>query len=281
MPKIKTDDSGMANPWYPEGGPGRYLKSRLANGEVLIGAEITQYARPSLVKLYQHAGFDFLYLEYEHVYFSLSEMSDTILSARDNGLPVVAKTPQLERQEVAKLQESGVTGIQLPRTETIEQIKTLQDYMKYLPNGSRAVAPGWANSDFQRSSNWQKWMDEQDQESTLVLHFETKIAYENAEKLLSLDGIDMVYCGPGDSSVELGHPGDYDHPDVKGPMQHVLDICKDRGIYFGTTPSGTDAAAEWIEKGASFFEMGDEMGFIREGADRLISDIQTAIENKG
>ena len=69
--------------------------------------------------------------------------------------------------------------------------------------------------------------------------------------------------------------------DGKPLVSHVLDICKDRGIYFGTTPSSTDAAAEWIEKGASFFEMGDEMEFIREGADRLISDIQAAIDNKG
>ena len=91
---------------YPEGGPGRQMKSRMAQGEVLVGGMITEYVRPSLVKLYKHAGFDFVYIEYEHTFFGPAELADTVLCARDNGLPVVAKTPQLERAEVA--QASGL-----------------------------------------------------------------------------------------------------------------------------------------------------------------------------
>ena len=87
---------------------------------MLIGPLLEEYARPSLIKLFRHAGFDFVYIEYEHTFFGLPNLADTILSARDNGLPVIAKTPQLERQEVSKLLEAGVVGIQLPRTETRE-----------------------------------------------------------------------------------------------------------------------------------------------------------------
>ena len=61
------------------------------------------------------------------------------MSCRDNGLPIAAKTPQLERQEVAKLLESGVVGIQLPRTETREQVETLIDNAKHPPRGTRAI----------------------------------------------------------------------------------------------------------------------------------------------
>ena len=43
---------------------------------------------------------------------------------------MIAKTPQLDRQEVAKLLEAGVVGIQLPRTESREQVETLLSYIK-------------------------------------------------------------------------------------------------------------------------------------------------------
>ena len=33
---------------------------------------LSEYARPALVKLYVHAGFDFLYIEYEHGFFDLA-----------------------------------------------------------------------------------------------------------------------------------------------------------------------------------------------------------------
>src|SRR5438132_7668804 len=128
---------------YPEGGPGRHLKARLRTGPPLVGGILTEYARPSLVKLYRQAGFDFLYVEYEHIFFGPAALADTVLCARDNGLPVIAKTPQLERAEVAKLLECGVVGIQLPRTESREQLETLRSYIKFAPIGTRAIAPGY------------------------------------------------------------------------------------------------------------------------------------------
>src|ERR1051326_4033393 len=74
---------------YPEGGPGRYLKARLRAGPVLVGGILTEYARPSLVKIYRQSGFDFLYIEYEHVFFDPAALADCVLCARDNGLPVI------------------------------------------------------------------------------------------------------------------------------------------------------------------------------------------------
>jgi len=257
---------------YPSGGPGRHLKSRLSAGEILVAGTITEYVRPSIVKLYKNAGFDFIYIEYEHGFLNPASLADTILSARDNGLPVVSKTPQLERQEVSKLLEAGVSGIQLPRTETREQVEELLGYIKFPPKGTRAMAPGYGNSDYAQTSDLAEWMVEQDAESTLVVHIETRLGYENAESIISTPGVDMVYCGPGDFSIEMGRPGEFDHPDVVGPMEEIKDIALKYKLPFGTTASGGDGAKQWINKGAQFFLAVDELDFIRESASRYVSD---------
>ena len=112
MPKtdIAASAESRVKALYPEGGPGRHLKARLKAGEVLVGATLAEYTRPSLIKLYQQAGFDFVYVEYEHIFFGLPDLADTVLSARDNGLPVIAKTPQLERQEVRSCSSAASSG---------------------------------------------------------------------------------------------------------------------------------------------------------------------------
>ena len=130
--------------------------------------------RPSLMKIYRQAGFDFLYIETEHTLIQPSALSDTVLAARDNGLPAIAKIPQLERAATAKLLDCGIVGIQLPRAETRDQIETLRDYMKFPPAGSRAVAPGFGNSDYGRELDYGRFMADQDAESTLVVHIETR-----------------------------------------------------------------------------------------------------------
>lgn len=270
----------QANTSQPEqvDGPGRKLKSRLRAGEVLLGGMILEYLRPSLVKLYRQAGFDFVYIEYEHGFFDPVHLMDTVLCARDNGLPVIAKTPHLERAEVAKLLESGVVGIQLPRTESRAQVEWLRDYLKFPPLGRRAIAPGYGNSDYLHGMNWGKWIKHQDEETVLVVHIETKVGYENAEEIITTLGVDMVYVGPGDLSVELGHPGAYDHPEVVGPMEDILSLCRKHGVPFGTTASGAEATGKWTKKGAQFFEAVDEMSLIFQGASKLVCDYRKRME---
>ena len=279
MPRHPETSKGVDNPWYPEGGPGRHLKARLKRGDVLIGATIEAYAHPSLVKLFRHAGFDFVYIEYEHSLFDLQDLADTILAARDNGLPVIAKTPQLERQEVSKLLEAGVVGIQLPRTETREEVQRLLSYLKFPPAGTRAVAPGWGNSDYREVADWRGWMEEQDRETALVVHLETVRGYRNAEEILSIPGVDMCFVGPGDTSIEFGHPGDFDHPEVRGPMERALNLCKAHGVAFGTMPWSGISAGEWARRGATFFEATSELGFIRAGAAALLGEYRAHLNS--
>ena len=257
---------------YSEGGPGRQLKARLKAGEVLVAGTVTEYLRPSLVKLYRHAGFDLLYIEYEHGFLDPSALADTVLCARDNGLAVVAKTPELDRKEVAKLLDCGVVAIQLPRTETREQVETLLSYIKFPPAGTRAMAPGSGNTDYRQTTDVGGWMGEQDAETTLVVHIETRLGYENAEDIISTPGVDLVYVGPGDFSIEMGRPGAYDHPDVAGPMDEIMAICRKYDLPFGTTASGGAAARDWISKGARFFIGIDELDLIRDAASRYVAD---------
>ncbi len=122
---VENNDNSNKNEGilYPAGGPGRHLKSGLANKTLMLGAMINEYARPSLAKIYKEAGYDFLFIDYEHLFFDFESLYDTVLAARAYGLPPIAKTPQLERAEVAKLLDSGVVGIQLPRTESKEHIQ--------------------------------------------------------------------------------------------------------------------------------------------------------------
>ena len=271
MAKSQTEETGPGRAALINQ-PGRDLKQAFRQGKVLVGGMLTEYARPSLVKLYARAGFDFLYIEYEHGFFDLTTLADTVLCARDNQLPVIAKTPQLERAEVAKLLECGIVGIQLPRTETRADVETLRSYIKFPPTGTRAIAPGYGSSDYVQPPDWRTWMAEQDEEPTLVVHIETRRAYENAEEIISTPGVDMVYVGPGDFSIEMGHPGDYDHENVGGAMREILEICNKHNVPFGTTASGTEAARQWISRGARFFEAVDELTLIAEGAAKLVGE---------
>ena len=86
------------------------LKQKMANGQLVVGLTIVELFRPSLVKLYANAGSDFLYIENEHGMLDPTSWADSLLCARDNNLPVIAKTPYLDRGAVVKFLDTGTIG---------------------------------------------------------------------------------------------------------------------------------------------------------------------------
>ena len=94
------------------------LKSLLKQDRVLVGVTTQHVTTAWLAKLWKNSAADFVYVEYEHSFMNEADLANFVLSCRLNGLPVVAKTPELSRTHVAKLLECGVIGIQLPWTES-------------------------------------------------------------------------------------------------------------------------------------------------------------------
>lgn len=246
------------------------FKCRLAGTDLLLGGIVQEYLYPSLIKLYARAGFDFLFLEMEHALFNPREFSAFALAARDARIPVISKIAELNRSETARLLDSGVTGIQLPRTESRSDLTQLVDYVKYLPTGNRAGAPGFGNTDYTLPEDHAAWLEETNRATVIVAHIETTKGYANIEEIVTTPGLDMVYVGPYDFSIAMGHPGQYDHPVVRKAMEEILSVCNKHCMPFGTTASSAAAGKEWITKGCRFFEVIDELSLIAEGAAAMV-----------
>ena len=248
---------------------GRSFKRRLAKGEVLLGGTVAEYLRPSLVKIYRYAELDFIFVDREHAFLDGKEMSDFVLFARDNKMPVISKISELNRPEVAKLLDAGVVGIQLPRTESRDQLMTLIQYVKFPPLGTRAGALGYGNVDYLPPEDDRAWLKKANQSTVIVAHIETALGYQNAEEIITTPHVDMVYVGPYDFSISMGHPGQSSHPRVKGPMSEILALCRKHNVPFGTSAASPQAGIEWISRGCRFFELDNELSLIQVGAAEL------------
>ena len=252
------------------------LKERLVAGEVVFGGSVSEHLRPSVVKAYAHAGFDFIFLENEHASFERSRMADFVLSARDNGLTVVSKLPQLERAQTAWLLEMGVMGVQLPRTETRQDLETLHDYIKFPPVGSRASATGYGNSSYAKVTDKNAWYTQTNAETLVIGHIEMQPGVENIQSILEAAGTDICFVGASDLSLSYGMPGQYTDPRFLELVERVFDTCQARGVVRGFPGFGYDTVRYWIDRGVQFFECANELDMIRNGAAKAVADLHRA-----
>lgn len=252
------------------------LKQRLVAGEVVFGGSVSEHLRPSVVKAYAHAGFDFVFLENEHASFDPSRMADFVLSARDNGLTVVSKLPQLERAQTAWLLEMGVMGIQLPRTETRTELETLHDYIKYPPVGSRASATAYGNTLYAKVKDKDAWYKEANAETFVIGHIETRKGVEDIEDILATKDVDVCFVGASDLSLSHGMAGRYTDDAFMALVDRVFDTCKANKIVCGFPGFGYDSVKYWIDQGVQFFECANELDMIRNGAAKAVADLHRA-----
>jgi 2-keto-3-deoxy-L-rhamnonate aldolase RhmA len=246
------------------------LKSLLQQDRLLVGVTTQHTTTPWLAALWKHSGADFVYVEYEHGFMNEADLAGFVLSCRCHGLPVVAKVPECSRTHVAKLLECGVSGIQLPWTESREQIDRLVSYVKFPPLGIRAAAPGMGNCDYNLRTTGRDLIETGNRETVVLAHVETRRGVENLDAILSQPHVDIMFLGMYDLSISYGQPGEFRHPDVVAAVETALAAAKRHGKVAGMYVPDARAAAPWVERGVRFFETASEVDLIDSGARNLI-----------
>jgi 2-dehydro-3-deoxyglucarate aldolase/4-hydroxy-2-oxoheptanedioate aldolase len=246
------------------------LKSMLRENRVLVGVTTQHVTTNWLARLWKHSGADFVYIEYEHSFMNEANLAEFVLACRTEGLAVVAKVPECSRTHVAKLLECGVTGIQLPWTESREQIDRLVSYVKFPPHGIRAAAPGMGNSDYNLQTTGRQLIEVGNRETVVLAHVETRKGIENLDAILGNPDVDILFLGMYDLSISYGQPGDFRHPDVAAAVETALAAAKRHGKVAGMYVPDARAAEAWASRGMRFFETASEVDLIDSGARNLV-----------
>ena len=54
---------------------------------------------------------------------------------------------------------------------------------------------------------------------------ETREGLSNVDEIAKMPGLDSIFIGTGDLSLDMGHPQDLKNPEVAGAIDHILDAC--------------------------------------------------------
>ncbi|AWT60336.1 MAG: hypothetical protein CMN58_06130 [Solibacterales bacterium] len=204
------------------------VKKDLKNGNTILGFNVFESLRPSVLKIISQAGYNTILVETEHVMHNEETFTNFLVMARDNGLCPIVTTIVPSRPFVSRVLDSGALGICLSHAETPEQLGELVQWMKYPPVGERGLAMG-ANADYQHEDA-ERYCREANEATLLILKIESGLGVQNAEIMLSNDWVDAVVFGPGDLAADLGFHGEWEHPEVIRSMERVTKIALANGV---------------------------------------------------
>ena len=97
------------------------------------------------------------------------------------------------------------------------------------------------------------------EDGVVALMIEKQSAVEQLEEILSVGGVDMVQFGPADYAMNIGVPGQYDHPRVKEAEHYIFETAMKMGVAPRVEAETFQEAEPYLEMGIKHFCIGTDV----------------------
>jgi 2-keto-3-deoxy-L-rhamnonate aldolase RhmA len=249
------------------------LKERLQKGELVLGTFISEVRNPNIAHLLALAGFDFFIIDNEHGSYSDETIANMIAGARGARITVLVRVPEISRAHVLKPLDAGAAGILVPMVDTPEQAADVVRLAKYPPQGARGAALRRPHSRYGRVDA-ATYLAEANRDTFVGVQAETRRAIDNAEAIAAVEGVDCVFAGPFDLSIDLGIPGQTDNPEEVAAIETMVTACLRRGKAAGTLMFDPGTLGAWIDKGIRFAAYSSDVNMLADAAVNALAELK-------
>lgn len=212
------------------------LVDKMKSGEPVLGMLNMSYSA-ELVEILGYVGFDFIYADQMFTSIGWTELANMVRAANGSDMAVFARVendpwhsgddPGIASR-VARALAVGTDGVKV------------NVYSKNEARWAVDAGTGWHARPYiarfvtEGGSTPQQFRDFDAQKAagTLIIpSVESKLGIEQTDEILDIPGLRAFGIALTDTAIALGHPMDYDHPDVWNFVDRVATKAKQRGIY--------------------------------------------------
>ncbi len=244
------------------------LREKLAKSEIVRGTSFAITSNPLIIQMMDHPNLDFVVFDMEHGCYDAQNIIPILNKCRAIGLPTIVRVQDALYHLVAKPLDMGADGIMLPRTETIEQLKTAVDGLRFFPVGRKGnggiaqFLPGETIEKFNRSR-------------FLLPQIESPKGINNLPSMLENFGehISAIIIGPYDMSVMVGTPFDIYSDIMTESIGKVFDICKSYKMSCGIYCNNYSDAIRFRKMGANVLWTGIDSQLLSKGLHSVVTDL--------
>jgi 4-hydroxy-2-oxoheptanedioate aldolase len=221
-----------------------------------------------------HQGFDSLVVDMQHGVVDYQTAVTMFQAISTTAAVPLVRVPWLEPGIIGKVLDAGAYGVICPMINSRADAEKFVSYMRYAPRGVRSFGPIRAllfgGADYPAHAN--------DTVAAFAM-IETKLALENLDEILSVQGLDAIYVGPSDLSLTLGCTPKFDQDEqpVVEAIDHIVARAKAHGVVAGIHNGTPEYAQKMIAKGYRFVTIGSDARLMAAGAQQAVAKMRASV----
>ncbi|VVN69508.1 HpcH/HpaI aldolase family protein [Pseudomonas fluorescens] len=205
------------------------LKQRVQAKQPIAGCFIS-IPHPASVEACAVSGIDFICIDAEHSAVGRETLENMIRAAECAQLPSLVRVPDAKSGWIGWALDSGADGIIVPRVETEEDAQLIVNAAYYSPLGSRGVGIARGSS---YGASLLSDTERAHDRTCVIVQIETLEGVRNAQKIISVPGIDAVFIGPFDLGLSLRVVPEHERPTLESTILSIRQICEASGVNVG------------------------------------------------
>ncbi len=242
-------------------------RARMLAGESLTGTFV-QCHDPGQCEFLGRLGFDLLCVEGEHSAMGVESVQGLVAAAALAPIPALVRVAGNDPIAIAAALDAGAAGVIVPRVDDAAGAAAAMAATRYPPSGERGLGPSRATG-FGAAIG--AYLARANEELLLAVQIETRAAVDALASILEVDGVDMIFVGPGDLGCSLGidDPGS---PELRRIVESVLRQSRERGRLTGIWAANPADAARWRAVGAELVILGSDLIWLARGVQAALAE---------
>jgi 2-dehydro-3-deoxyglucarate aldolase/4-hydroxy-2-oxoheptanedioate aldolase len=254
---------------------GRALPERIRSGEPTVGTFLNLGSSVT-AEICAAAGYDWLLIDLEHGSGTSADLLTQLQAISGTGATPLVRVELNARTAASRALDAGAGGVMFPRIESAADAREAIGYMRFPPGGSRGVAAQNRAGRFGTVPLGD--LGTLEDELVGIVQVETLGSLAEIEAIAAVDGVDVLFVGPGDLSYTLGVPGRTDEPSYRDALGSVVAAARGNGCAAGVLVRDVAEASRHLELGFTFIGIGSDSSLVMSGARAAVSGFRAATD---
>ncbi|TIQ10072.1 HpcH/HpaI aldolase/citrate lyase family protein [Mesorhizobium sp.] len=214
------------------------------------------------------SGAGWLLIDGEHSPNDLRSIMAQLQVAAAFPCEAVVRLPSDDPNLMKQALDVGARSLMIPNVRTPDQARAIVAAMTYAPGGFRGFSVGHRANAFGRIAGYHAKAREQ---QLLAVQIEDAAGVANAAEIAAVDGVDVLFVGPGDLSMNMGAMGNPGAAHVQEAIASVRKATAAAGKASGILAPVKADADRYFAEGFTMVAVGSDLGLLARGSDALIA----------
>lgn len=252
------------------------LKEKLRQGNTVNGCWLN-LGSPVTAEMVGMSGFDWVLIDLEHGSGTEIEALHQLQALEHTAATPIVRVESAQQARIQRMLDMGAMGIMCPRIRNTTEAKAFLSGLHYPPHGNRGVAKMVRATGF--GQNFSDYYRDAKEKILGIVQIETVEVLDYLDEIAALDGIDVLFIGPSDLTMELGIFGQFDHPLFKEALQATVSAAERAGKAAGILFFNPDDYARYYDLGIRMIACGADATFVADGARNFANKLNAARAN--